>query len=72
MRPSSDDRQLTKVLVESHQNATLRQSDLKGLIVAWVLFPVADPDCIMPGKLELVSGTTPDAGVQEKLHAGTA
>lgn len=65
-------RQLSKVLVERHQDSALPVGDRQDLRVAGIRIPVAAPHHIVPGLNQRLLGAAPDTRVQQDLHDAAA
>jgi hypothetical protein len=63
MRDAPYDRHLPEVLVQRYQYAALRIGAPKDLFVARVFDPIASPDHIVPGGLDLDPSASPHASV---------
>lgn len=68
MRFPPDDRQLTKVLVQCHEDPAVTVGAREDLLIAWIGVPVAGPGHIVAGSFEVMAGASPDAGIEEEPH----
>ena len=68
VRQLADNGELSKVLVEGHQDPALAEGPGEDLLVAGVGRPVAGPDDVMAGRAKASGRAAPDAGVEEELH----
>lgn len=68
MKHAAHSRELTKVLVQRDEYASLAMRDGEDLCVAWVPLPFPAPDDIAPCRFEFPSYATPNAGIQQELQ----
>lgn len=68
---SPDNRELTKVLVQSHEHSRFSISMEQDLVVTGVLVPIANPPHVVPMSLELTNGLPTDAGIEENAQVST-
>ena len=63
------DGSLAEVLVECHQDPILIMGLAEDLFVTGVFPPLTSPHNVVPPVQERLHGATPDAGIQQQLHA---
>ena len=71
VRPAANHGELSEVFVESYEYAFFCVRRGEESLIARVLWPVACPDHVMAEGDESVFRTSPDAGVEEKLHSAS-
>lgn len=69
---AQSDRELAEILVERYEYSAVLRCMGEDLVVAWVGAPVSDPFHLVPGPLELVLCTGPDAAIEQELQAASS
>ena len=64
-------RKLAEIFVESYQDLAVLRCVGEDLIVAWIGAPVPYPLHFVPGRLQLVLYTGPDAAIEQELQAAS-
>jgi hypothetical protein len=72
MGSTEGDGEPAEILVERYQYFAVLRCMGENLVVAWVGAPVPDPLHLMPGPLELVLCTGPDAAIEQELQAASS
>jgi anthranilate/para-aminobenzoate synthase component II len=69
MRHALADGQFAKVFIERDKYSLLPVCLGQDILIARILGKVADPQRIMTGGQKIALGSTPDAGIEQDLHA---
>lgn len=72
MGSAERNRELAEILVERYQYLAVLRRMGKNLVVAWIGAPVPDAFHVVPGLLESLFRTRPDAATEQELQAASS
>jgi hypothetical protein len=69
VRQAPSDRQFAEVFIERDEHALFPVCLRQDVFITWILRQVTCPKHVMADSLKFSLGTTPNAGVEQQLHA---